>query len=584
MFIRYVLDNFKTADEAIDYIQKYVAINVDSKLHEMHYQCHFLLGDENKTYVVEFINNRLVAIEHNISTNFYISGVTFNEDGRVYTPANVEFGHYASENGITPHGSGLERYNLIVDNYEGIETKGDMASLMDDLTYTNAYKVETFPQWYTEFVGERGLTVDSSALDYETPDASGLSVMDVARKQYQERTRTQGSTWQSTHSSIYDLEKKKLYLTVQEDGEEFEFDIDRYASSESLIEETERAQTAEQELLETIDEEVETRQRKDQEITNNLVSESSRAKAAEQALSRDIAEEESRAQTEEQKLSEDIEDEITRAQNTEEALADDIREESSRAKGVENTLTTGLSAEVSRATQAEQQLENSKVNKETGKSLMSSEEHSKLAGISNEANKVVVLASTQNGYIVIDGNETKVYDDIEIRELIAAKETGWVVDIKSDIVGTEDSSGNFTNVTAIGSLNLSLIKVGDNVYVKDNSTPDYWVSDKTGNGTIESPFVFKLNVLDTKIDLSNYYTKPEILALLNEKADVSELEALKDRITTAEQNITNQAEELAEEQERAENAESALDENKQDKIGLSIVDGQLCITYTEEDE
>jgi len=49
-----------------------------------------------------------------------------------------------------------------------------------------------------------------------------------------------------------------------------------------------------------------------------------------------------------------------------------------------------------------------KVDKETGKSLVSDTEISKLAGVSEGANKVE--ASTNNGYIKIDGTNTKVYE------------------------------------------------------------------------------------------------------------------------------------------------------------------------------
>ena len=119
-----------------------------------------------------------------------------------------------------------------------------------------------------------------------------------------------------------------------------------------------------------------------------------------------------------------------------------------------------------------------KVDKEEGKSLMSSEEHSKLAGVENNATRTIVVASTQNGYIVVNDGQVKVYDDTEVRELIAGKKTAWVIDTESQITGLKDADGNFINVTKIGNLNMSLIKVGDDIYIKDDDVPDYWVTSR----------------------------------------------------------------------------------------------------------
>lgn len=156
-----------------------------------------------------------------------------------------------------------------------------------------------------------------------------------------------------------------------------------------------------------------------------------------------------------------------------------------------------------------------KVDKVVGKGLstndFSNEEKEKLVGITPQATKVVVLQSTPNGYIVINGQETRVFNDQELRELIAGKETGWVIDTQDQITGDKDAQDNYTNVTAITGLDLSIIKIGDNVYIKDKDVPDYWVSGRT---EVEGQIILSLNTLSTKIDLSNYYTKQEVIALL----------------------------------------------------------------------
>lgn len=182
-----------------------------------------------------------------------------------------------------------------------------------------------------------------------------------------------------------------------------------------------------------------------------------------------------------------------------------------------------IQQEVNRATQEEQKLDNNKVDKEEGKGLSTNdytdEDKEKLGGIAPQATKVVVLTSTPNGYIVINGNEVRVFNDQELRNLIAGKETGWVIDTQDQIIGDKDEDENYTNVTAIESLNLANIKLGDNVYIKDADVPDYWVSGRT---EVEGQIILSLNTLSTKIDLSNYYTKQEVQALLANVAKTNE--------------------------------------------------------------
>lgn len=152
-----------------------------------------------------------------------------------------------------------------------------------------------------------------------------------------------------------------------------------------------------------------------------------------------------------------------------------------------------------------------KVDKEANKSLMSQEEHSKLAGIENNATRTIVVASTQNGYIVVNDGQVKVYDDTEVRELITGKKTAWVIDTEDQITGLKDADGNFINVTKIGNLNMSLIKVGDDIYIKDDDVPDYWV---TSREVEEGVVILSLHKSNTKINLDDYYTKEEIDELI----------------------------------------------------------------------
>lgn len=219
MLPRYILDHFATAQEAAEYIRDHMAVYIPTNLLQMNYETHFMIADENKTYLVEFIGNETVISEMDkpYMTNFYLDEVVFNEDGKVYTPADIENGHYASENNITDNGSGLERYNLIVDNYSSANSKNGMRELMNKLKYTNAYKSSTDPFWYTEFVGVNNLTVNSEPDDF-------IPTIAYAKGLFDSRVRN-SKTWQTTHSVVYDIAERKAYVVVQEDGKEMEFSL-----------------------------------------------------------------------------------------------------------------------------------------------------------------------------------------------------------------------------------------------------------------------------------------------------------------------------------------------------------------------
>lgn len=189
MVVRYVLDHADSAEDAIE------------KLKERNIFCpsnmevHFMIADATNTFVIEFVNNKMVIFENDTMTNFYIDG--FN-------------GTQAS---MTPFGSGLERYNILKDEDVGnIENEENMLALMEQVYFTNAYKENVEPLRYTDFVGtwsDRVITTQSAPEDV-------LPIIERARARYEERTRN-GELWQTVHSSVYDIVEKKMYYRIQED-------------------------------------------------------------------------------------------------------------------------------------------------------------------------------------------------------------------------------------------------------------------------------------------------------------------------------------------------------------------------------
>lgn len=182
MLVRYILDNFDSIDAAIDYLDDYVQIYMPTSLTGMGFETHIMMADTyNHTIVLEIVNNELVIIENDICTNFHLSGVTFNDDGSVYTNYDAINGHFASENGIEDYGTGLERYNILnaavrdgeLDDEEG------MWRAMDSIKFSNAYK----EGWASEFVG-KDITVNTPADD---PDF--VKRIEKYKKLYEDRSK-----------------------------------------------------------------------------------------------------------------------------------------------------------------------------------------------------------------------------------------------------------------------------------------------------------------------------------------------------------------------------------------------------------
>lgn len=226
MLARYILDKFETADEAIDYITKYISVYANSALSKIGYEAHFLLGDSTKTYAVEFVNNALVYREVDYITNFYVNEAHFNNDNGVYTPETQDETHDAmATNNIQPHGQGLERWNVIAGEYSSITGKDSIVSLMKDkLNYNKAYSTSDSPSnpyWYTEFTGG-DLKVNSDVDDF-------AEVVEKAGKMFTNRDRSQDKkgVWHTTHTSVYDLKNKVLFIyDSSEDGVEHQISLD----------------------------------------------------------------------------------------------------------------------------------------------------------------------------------------------------------------------------------------------------------------------------------------------------------------------------------------------------------------------
>lgn len=213
MLTRFILDKFKSAQEAIDYIIDYTTVFFTEDMIDLGYQSHFLIGDNKTTYIIEFINGEIKISNRKYITNFTVSDVLFNDDDTIIYPN-------PTESGINKYGQGLERWDIIANNYTNTQTLNGMRELLELLKFTNSYGE---PFWYSEIVKtdddeENPITVDTDPSNCTESKAAAIEL-------FQERTRNDPKTWCTCHSSIYDIKLKKLYIRSQEGNIDYVFKL-----------------------------------------------------------------------------------------------------------------------------------------------------------------------------------------------------------------------------------------------------------------------------------------------------------------------------------------------------------------------
>lgn len=231
MIPRYVIDNFDTADKAIEALRNLKFFSPNT-LSDQGYELHFFIADKQKSYVVEFINSQINVLESDKLTNFFLTWVDYTASGKVYTPEDVLNFNFPSTHGITHRGSGLERYNIMVDMLPTVTNKTKAKELLQKLNFTNTYKPETQPYWYSEFAGiSPTVYVDTPPTDPELKE-----IVNHAQELYKNRKRD-GSTWHTVHSSIYDLNNFTLTLLIQEQPTEYNYSLNTNSTELSFTKE-----------------------------------------------------------------------------------------------------------------------------------------------------------------------------------------------------------------------------------------------------------------------------------------------------------------------------------------------------------
>ena len=196
--VRYILDNANSADHAIELLKERNIYGDDGE----HYNIHIMIADKDKTYVVEFIDNKLVAEEKldndQIMTNFYV---------------NMDY--------LTENAAGVERYEILKEHYDEGNTMNGMWNLMQRVKYSNTYREDNNPVWYSEFLPQSAIKNKV----YESNETKEMyeSVLEEYWNAINNdiRVPANASYWRTTHNSIYDIKGRKLRITIQENYDKY---------------------------------------------------------------------------------------------------------------------------------------------------------------------------------------------------------------------------------------------------------------------------------------------------------------------------------------------------------------------------
>ena len=234
MIPRYVGDFAKTAEHGVELLKgRNIFALKDYPGHKnINEEIHIMISDKNNTYLIEIIKNELKIYKNeeipggkSIMTNFYL----YNWNGEIKTHYNGYSEEEVKLTGLREYSMGLERYQILRDGYEGINSELTMLSEMSAAKYTQSYTIDDpNNKWYSEFVGKYD---EYGKLDiYSSTKEDFAKIMQDCKEQYNKHERD-NFTWYTDHTSIYNIEQKTIDVCIEEDYNKvyrFRLDIPGY--------------------------------------------------------------------------------------------------------------------------------------------------------------------------------------------------------------------------------------------------------------------------------------------------------------------------------------------------------------------
>lgn len=195
MVCRYVLDHAATADEAIELLKKRSIRVVSPNM-----VFHWMIADCNHSYIVEVVDDQLrFTDKKKVMTNFIVT-----------------------DDGLRAHPWGMERMRILEEHYsEGSSVEG-MYNLMRRVQYSQKYKPDTKPFWYSEYTGT---APDGKDITIHTPlyDPSLQALMKHEMEAFKVVTPENNPLllWDTTYGNVYDMANKTMRIMMHEKYDTF---------------------------------------------------------------------------------------------------------------------------------------------------------------------------------------------------------------------------------------------------------------------------------------------------------------------------------------------------------------------------
>ena len=195
MVCRYVLDHAATADEAIELLKKR-----NIRMMDPSFVLHWIIADRNRCYIVELVDDQL----------------RYTDKKRVMT--NL----LHTQTGLNSHPWGYERMQILEEHYNEGTTVEGMYNLMRRVQFTQAYRLDTKPYWYSE---KTGLKEDGTDITMQTPcyDPALRKMMadDAAAIKAATPENNPLLLWETTYGNVYDMVNKTMRIMMHEKYDTF---------------------------------------------------------------------------------------------------------------------------------------------------------------------------------------------------------------------------------------------------------------------------------------------------------------------------------------------------------------------------
>lgn len=221
--VRHVLDRARTAEEGADIIASEAWMPASEKLGG--YSLHFMVTDEAHTFIVE--DGVVIDITDDdvkAMTNFRLGSRSFLDE-----TGHADVDKIAS---YDPYGTGVERYNVLIDYAKVISEEVGMRMWLTGLRYSDAYKENVLTGSTprpSEFAGTE-ISRDRFAKINETEAIKAWFKSAKVHEKWALRERD-GKFWQTVHSAVYDAAARTVSVVVQEGTAVHDFPIVRDGGS-----------------------------------------------------------------------------------------------------------------------------------------------------------------------------------------------------------------------------------------------------------------------------------------------------------------------------------------------------------------